>query len=222
MAEENWIDRTLLQAARLPVIGQWADRTLERRGFYADAEFESAYGPDAQRKNAMEREIVVTSAQRAAWERRHARDEQQYSNPSPEMKAWLSDATPGTKEWDQIVSNETERQRQAADVPVIGRVAAQAKEKAWEMPWLDPDNWVVAGERYDRDPKQIELPIPPLRPEQVRDYPLELGDPAQVQRTTQEQRDAARQSISPTSPAKATDQQRSQQQTMNNDQGLSL
>lgn len=77
MADENWIDRTLLQVARLPVIGQWADRTLERRGFYADAEFESAYGPDAQRKNAMEREIVVTSAQRAAWERRHARDEQQ-------------------------------------------------------------------------------------------------------------------------------------------------
>jgi hypothetical protein len=55
----GWIDLALTIATRLPVIGEFADRQLERRGFYAAEEFQAVYGPDAQRKNTQERAAVI-------------------------------------------------------------------------------------------------------------------------------------------------------------------
>jgi hypothetical protein len=43
---------------------------------------------------------------------------------------------------------------------------------AWETPGLDPDDWVVIGERFDRDPNQLELPLPLLSQEK---HTHELG-----------------------------------------------
>lgn len=74
----------------------------------------------------------------------------------------------------------TEREVRANDEFVERRVEEMLNRRsvapaAWEMPRLDLDNWVVAGERFDRDPKQTELPLPHPKQDQVRAYPPGLG-----------------------------------------------
>lgn len=50
-------ERSFIAATKLPFIGRFIDKKMERRGFYDNDEFEAAYGPDAVRKMVDEQDV---------------------------------------------------------------------------------------------------------------------------------------------------------------------